>query len=1125
MECVIQVLAGPASVGKTDQLLERYRNALLRAAQEVRPGSTLWLSPTNRSCQEIRRRLLDSTLPVVFNPNVFTFDEFARRIVETGPQRVIEAPRAVLRTLLRGIVHRLTDAGQLQYFAGIAPTAGFLDTVVGLIAELKMGDIWPEDFRRICNDAGATPRDRELALLYEQYQAALIARNLYDQDGLFWSAREALKHGHSGGFGQFDLVVVDGFTDFAHAQFDILFQLAKSASETCVSLLLETPVRRPDLFAKTQAVLARLQSRATVHVDHCKPVAATGAEGRPKALDLLGHNLFGNPREVEVATESAGVEILAVAGHLAEMQELAARVKSLLLDGVKPDQIVVGLRNIGDYASLIDETFTAAGIPIACEAGQPLSRFPVIKALVSVLQLEVDDWPFDQLCAVLHSNYFHPAWDEFAQGGAAFAATRALRSEKLDGQRMVILEVLQREATRAADDASHAASGSARQQRRETAARAYALLDRLSRAVEPLRQPHDWETWGSVLCDLAQELGLLNGLAPQGVDESAPADWQAWQAFQSLLAVLSAIERLPPANGAPTIKRPLAEYLFELTDLLHEEAVYNSPPEAGRVRVLDAAQVRHLDVPHLFLAGLTETSFPRHRGDDCLYSSSERQRLLERGLSLGQRSDRNQEEMLMFYGVVTRARQRLVLSYPAVGGEGQPLSPSPYLTILRSLFDPKTLACPVLEQLSPIPPPERVLTWSDARVRGMHDALDRRPGLLRALCERPDQFPAVANLLAAVELTNLRFHTPGFTNFEGRLESDWSARLLAERFPRDYEFSATQLESYAACPFRFFMEQVLNLAPPESPELETDFLQRGVLVHDVLAELHRQLIAAKPPHAGQDLAQRFMAILESELEREPGRSEVRAALQKVERRLLAEWAEAYGRQWDDYCQAWSDDFDAPPAPHALELAFGSPLSKSDKPAEPAPPCLTLGPHTNEVRIRGRIDRIDLGRNNGQPCFAVIDYKTGREKQSSQKAVAAGLTLQLPLYMLAVERLQLAGPGARPGQMGYWFLKAQGFVPGLKTDARRRSNAGQLAMSAIEPLDAAVWSAVLQTLEEVVPRLASGIRRGEFPVYNADQDCTQYCPFDTVCRVGQIRALPPELGKTLNPDGDADDAHA
>jgi hypothetical protein len=94
-------------------------------------------------------------------------------------------------------------------------------------------------------------------------------------------------------------------------------------------------------------------------------------------------------------------------------------------------------------------------------------------------------------------------------------------------------------------------------------------------------------------------------------------------------------------------------------------------------------------------------------------------------------------------------------------------------------------------------------------------------------------------------------------------------------------------------------------------------------------------------------------------------------------------------------------------------------------------------------------------------------------------------------------------------MGYWHIRETGFVSGIN---RRKPKPGEPH----PPLEASIWETLVRTLEDIVPRLASGIRAGRFPVYNADDQCTARCPYQTVCRVTQIRALPDEMDKTWEP---------
>ena len=302
-------------------------------------------------------------------------------------------------------------------------------------------------------------------------------------------------------------------------------------------------------------------------------------------------------------------------------------------------------------------------------------------------------------------------------------------------------------------------------------------------------------------------------------------------------------------SGSPAIapaQLTLAEFAGELTDLVERQRLVPRGREEGHVRVLTAEQVRNLDIPYLFLAGLNERSFPQHRGDDCLYGEGERRDLNRHGLALGHRAQHVQEELLMFYGIVTRARKQLVLTYPTVSTDGQPLSPSPYVSGLIDLFDPAALKNGLEEQLDPVPRRERILSSADARVHGMSEALAGRPGLFRAVCGKRKHGWRIGaggpQLPGGDRDERAPVSHAGLHNYEGRLNNPRNIELLRQRFSPEREFSATQLEAYARCPFRFFMSQVLAIEPSAAPDIETDYGRRGTLIHEILAELHQALV-------------------------------------------------------------------------------------------------------------------------------------------------------------------------------------------------------------------------------------------------------------------------------------------
>src|SRR5262245_43877135 len=314
----------------------------------------------------------------------------------------------------------------------------------------------------------------------------------------------------------------------------------------------------------------------------------------------------------------------------------------------------------------------------------------------------------------LDSGLFRPAWKELADGRAARDVADGLRHGELDGGRERILASLERARAPGTDERSE---GEDRSWSRAAAGRASRLLSKLSDATSGLRRAHSFEGWSAVLTTLVRELGFDQALLDEGPSGTG-------RRFGDLLAaVLFDAARAETVTAAEPAPLNLAQFLAELTDLIERQRLAPRQREEGRVRVLSAEQVRNLDIPYLFLAGLTESSFPQHRRDDCLYGEGERRELNALGLALGDRTRRAQEELLMFYGIVTRARKRLVLTYPVVTAAGQPLSPSPYVSGLGELFDQASLPAALDERLDPVPDADRVLSFADARVRGMSEAL------------------------------------------------------------------------------------------------------------------------------------------------------------------------------------------------------------------------------------------------------------------------------------------------------------------------------------------------------------------------------------------------------------------
>ena len=1071
----VAVLAGPPGSGKTERLLRQYRELL--AAN--RPGTVLWLVPTWRAAAELRGRLLDGFDQGCFSPGVMTFETFAEAVLQSAPRAIRPMTRLMKRQLIRQLLEQRLAEGRLVHFGPIARTGGLVTLVSEFIGELKRLEIWPEHFREACEKRGISRKDLELLELYEAYQQSLREHHLYDAEGRFWSARDVIQRGQWPAANRLRLVVADGFTDFTRTQHEILELLARAGGTPRISLPLEPEPRRNELLTKPLKTLAELKRRHSGLTVEELP--------RPNvppwpAAAWMERTLFSDPRGVKPSPEASGIEVLAAGREMGELEMVGRRVKELLCKGdpsdgrpVRPEEIGVVFRSPRDAGSLVAEVFAELGIPVAMELGQTLDRAPAMAALVGLLRLDLEDWPFAQVLAVTGSNYFRPDWLVWHEPDAARSLERALRRWQVPRSRERLLERLDTPDDRPA---------------REVLAVLAAVFDELPRRAT-------LDAWGGAWRALAERTGLLRAIE-QEIGGAADAAWFDRAAWQRLQETLAADEKLAQWLKRPSPELDRREALAVLLDILASERVRPPDDDAGRVRVLSAASVRALRIPYVFLAGLSEKAFPLPDREDRLYNDAESQPLIDAGLPLVARTERNREEMLLFYEAVTRATRRLWLSYTAMDDSAQPLSPSPYLREVEQAFTPDALKRTELADLSPVPAEDDPYSPGAFRLNAMAAALDGAQGLLAGLIGH--NRPLGENLLAALEQCHARQDWERFGPAEGMLLGERVGPAMAEHFRPDRTFSATELESYAKCSYRFLLERVLAVEPLEDLALSVDYMERGKLAHEVLAAFHRRVNEAlgepgSPCRLAPEECRRLMQEALAESLDGPVADGLPAAMREIDRRLLIQWTAAYRDHHAAYDKQWRK-LDGPLVPELFEVSFGRDESDLRPPSTLEP--LELHFDGETVRLSGRIDRIDTGKVGGTTVFNVLDYKTGGSSKATVESILAGRSLQLPLYAMATAELLLDDRNPVPWQAGYWHLKDKGFKPTQALKMYCDNGDG------VEPEPD--WEEIRMRVAETVVGLVRGMRRGEFPVFTTDPHCTRYCPYSRICRVQQIRAL-------------------
>jgi hypothetical protein len=271
-----------------------------------------------------------------------------------------------------------------------------------------------------------------------------------------------------------------------------------------------------------------------------------------------------------------------------------------------------------------------------------------------------------------------------------------------------------------------------------------------------------------------------------------------------------------------------------------------------------------------------------------------------------------------------------------------------------------------------------------------------------------------------------------------------------------------------------------------------------------------------PDHVGPDLLAEIDKAVQEYADRAPSLASRR--LWELEGKRLHRSAAKYRGHWDKFLDPWRKE-KAVLDPQLLEADFGLPAAgpqvQAPAPVEGvAPLVITVG--GVEVRVGGRIDRVDVAELPDGLGFWVIDYKTGRAANYTAADLTRFEKLQLPLYALAVEKVFFPTRKARPLGLAYWLVTDTGPKPVLPSKQ-------PLAWLA----DAKKWATFRGQLEAWVALVVGRIRAGRFPLAPRSDTCTERCAFGQVCRISQSRNVgkawelaPPAPGGTAPNEPDA-----
>ena len=358
------------------------------------------------------------------------------------------------------------------------------------------------------------------------------------------------------------------------------------------------------------------------------------------------------------------------------------------------------------------------------------------------------------------------------------------------------------------------------------------------------------------------------------------------------------------------------------------------------------------------------------------------------------------QQKFHLYRNLTKPSERLYLSFAKAGASGEAQNPSYLINEIRKLFP----EIPVRDIEKEENPEEKLEMPRSGEALFLEELGKAAEGEMNPLFEELYRWYA-AHPEAGIPAETYR-KAAFLRCADGVIGRSAASALYGDTLKN----SATRLEKYAACAFAHFMEFGLQIRERDQYELKA--ADMGTVMHEALEKFSKKLQENGETWktVGDDTRDRLIEECVEETMADYGNTIFQSS-SRNQYRIIRVKRILKRTVWALQQQIRQGEFE----PGEFEVSFSMEDSLSAI-------NIDLSEH-EKMRLRGRIDRVDLCETDDKVYVKIIDYKTGNTSLDLV-ALYYGLQLQLAVYLdAAVELEQKKHPGklVEPAGVFYYHI--------------------------------------------------------------------------------------------------------